>query len=155
MSNLQSDICWDLRLYPRIKSRCYQARRRNVSKGCYWVDSSTSSSFLLLIKSCFSPYNHFRSSPITSQDTLSFRFIMALLTTNIVLSLVVIYVVYTVGLVLYRLYFSPLSRFPGPKLTAATLWYECNHDRIRRGKYTFEIAKMHENYGLLRFISDT
>ncbi len=47
----------------------------------------------------------------------------------------------------YRLYLSPLAKFPGPKLAALTLWYEFYHDVIKGGKYTWEIAKMHERYG--------
>ncbi len=46
-----------------------------------------------------------------------------------------------------RLYLSPLAKFPGPKLAALTLWYEFYYDVIKRGKYTWVIAKMHENYG--------
>ena len=46
-----------------------------------------------------------------------------------------------------RLYFNPLARFPGPKLSALTFWVEFYHDVIRRGQYTFEIIKMHEKYG--------
>ncbi len=72
---------------------------------------------------------------------------MAFLSTPTLLYLVSVYIAYGVGLVIYRLYLSPLSRFPGPKLAAATLWYEFYYDVVRRGKYTFEIAKMHEKYG--------
>ncbi|KAI1209415.1 cytochrome P450 [Annulohypoxylon truncatum] len=43
--------------------------------------------------------------------------------------------------------FHPLSRFPGPKLAAATylpeFWYDC----VRFGRYTHEIKRMHEIYG--------
>lgn len=56
--------------------------------------------------------------------------------------------VYTIGLVVYRLWLSPLAKFPGPKLAAATLWYEFYYDALCHGKYTFEIMKMHEKYGL-------
>lgn len=54
---------------------------------------------------------------------------------------------YFVFVALYRLYFSPLAKFPGPKLAALTYWVEFYHDVIRRGQYTFEIVKMHEKYG--------
>ena len=54
---------------------------------------------------------------------------------------------YLVVLAVYRLYLSPLAKFPGPKLAALTSWYEFYHDAIRHGKYTFEIADMHKAYG--------
>ncbi|KAF2733668.1 cytochrome P450 [Polyplosphaeria fusca] len=55
------------------------------------------------------------------------------------------------GLVLaiYRLTLHPLARFPGPKLSAATGWYEFYLD-IFRGPgqtFAFEIDRMHERYG--------
>lgn len=54
---------------------------------------------------------------------------------------------YFIGRAFYRLYFSPLSKFPGPKLAALTLWYEGYYDIVKRGQYTFEIGRMHEKYG--------
>lgn len=48
---------------------------------------------------------------------------------------------------LYRLYFHPLRRFPGPKLAAITHGYEFYHDVFRRGMYLWEIEKMHKKYG--------
>ncbi|KIN05428.1 hypothetical protein OIDMADRAFT_101996 [Oidiodendron maius Zn] len=48
---------------------------------------------------------------------------------------------------IYRLYLSPVSKFPGSKLAALTLWYEFYYDVICRGQYTFEIARMHQRYG--------
>jgi hypothetical protein len=58
------------------------------------------------------------------------------------------FVAYLTALVLYRLYLSPLARFPGPRLAAATAWYEFYYDAICHGKYTFEIARMHQQYGM-------
>ena len=55
--------------------------------------------------------------------------------------------IYVVSLYLYRAYFDSLSHIPGPKLAAATLWYEFYYDVIMMGRYTWEIAKMHEEYG--------
>ncbi|KAL3427154.1 cytochrome p450 [Phlyctema vagabunda] len=60
---------------------------------------------------------------------------------------------YFVGLVFYRLYLSPLSKFPGPKLAAATLWYEFYYDVILQGQYTFKIKEYHEKYGPIIRIS--
>lgn len=59
-----------------------------------------------------------------------------------------IWIGYVSWLVIYRLYLSPLARFPGPKLAAATAWYEFYYDAILHGKYTFEIARMHKKYGM-------
>lgn len=56
-------------------------------------------------------------------------------------------VFYPIGLAIRRLFFSELSGFPGPKLAAASYWPESYHDWFRRGKYIFEIEKMHDRYG--------
>ena len=63
-----------------------------------------------------------------------------------------ILVLYVVCGAIYRLYFSPIAKFPGPKLAALTLWYEFYYDVIKRGRYTWEIGKMHKKYGL--FLTD-
>ncbi|KAI1361848.1 cytochrome P450 [Xylaria arbuscula] len=49
--------------------------------------------------------------------------------------------------VIYRLTLHPLSRFPGPKVAAATRYFEGYYDAIQNGKYTHKIAKMHGEYG--------
>ncbi|MCJ1258182.1 hypothetical protein MMC24_006013 [Lignoscripta atroalba] len=50
---------------------------------------------------------------------------------------------------IYRLYLSPLAKFPGPKLAALTLWYETYYDVWHRGKYVYEIERMHKTYGII------
>lgn len=50
---------------------------------------------------------------------------------------------------IYRLYFHPLSKFPGPKLAALTLWYETYYDVWQKGKFVYEIERMHQKYGKL------
>ncbi|CAD6587386.1 MAG: hypothetical protein ASARMPREDX12_002831 [Alectoria sarmentosa] len=42
---------------------------------------------------------------------------------------------------------------PGPKLAAATGWYEFYYDCLLAGKYIFEIERMHEVYGSIIRIS--
>lgn len=76
--------------------------------------------------------------------------IMALLSVQeIIILLVCICIVYNIALVVHRLYFSPLAKFPGPKLAAATLWYEYYYDVVKRGRYTWKIAELHAQYGPL------
>lgn len=56
---------------------------------------------------------------------------------------------YGVGLVVYRLWFSPLAGFPGPSLAAATHWYEAYYDCFNKGggQWTFKIRRLHAQYG--------
>jgi len=51
------------------------------------------------------------------------------------------------SLLVYRLYLSPLSQIPGPKLAALTGWYETYFDCFKRGRYWVEIERMHVKYG--------
>jgi hypothetical protein len=57
------------------------------------------------------------------------------------------FIVYYVSLIIYRLFFHPLAKFPGPKLAAATDLYEVYFDVVKRGMFIWEIQKMHEKYG--------
>ena len=54
---------------------------------------------------------------------------------------------WVVGGAVYRLYFSPLAKFPGRKLAIITAWYETYYQIGKEGKYVYEIQKMHEEYG--------
>jgi len=56
-------------------------------------------------------------------------------------------VLYLAVVLVRRLYFSPLSKFPGPKLAAATILYEAYYDVIKQGQYTFKIKELHKKYG--------
>jgi cytochrome P450 len=59
-------------------------------------------------------------------------------------------ILWSIGLVVQRLYFSPLSKFPGPKLAAATHWYQKYFDLLAKrhgGQFLWEIKRMHEKYG--------
>lgn len=50
---------------------------------------------------------------------------------------------------IWRLFLSPLSKFPGPKLAAVTLWYEFYFDVVKEGMYIWEIERLHKIYGMV------
>ena len=54
---------------------------------------------------------------------------------------------YTACLAVCRLVLSPVAGFPGPKIAAVTGWYEFYYDLLLKGKYLYEIEKMHQEYG--------
>ena len=58
-----------------------------------------------------------------------------------------IWVIYSVGVALYRLYFSPLQKFPGPRLAALTYLYEFYYDIYKNGQFHFHLRDLHDRYG--------
>ncbi|CAG8974551.1 hypothetical protein HYALB_00005824 [Hymenoscyphus albidus] len=62
-------------------------------------------------------------------------------------------VLYIIGGIVYRLHFSPIAKFPGPRLAAATVLYEAYYDVIKQGQYTFKIQELHKTYGPIIRIS--
>jgi hypothetical protein len=56
--------------------------------------------------------------------------------------------IHRLGVVAYRLFFSPLAGFPGPKLAAASNLYEQYFNFIKTGSYVFKVAELHDIYGL-------
>lgn len=62
------------------------------------------------------------------------------------------FLAYILGLVVYRLYLSPIAHFPGPMFTATTSWCQFYHDVIRGGQFPFVIKQWHEKYGLALFL---
>jgi hypothetical protein len=54
---------------------------------------------------------------------------------------------YTAATIIYRLFQSPYTAFPGPKLAATTYWYTFYYDAIKGGQYMYQIQKLHEKYG--------
>jgi len=69
------------------------------------------------------------------------------------ISLSAILVLNCIGLAVYRFYFHPLAKFPGPKLAAITTWYEFYWDVVKDGKFTFHIYDLHKKYGPIIRIS--
>lgn len=54
---------------------------------------------------------------------------------------------YTLYGLFWRLFLSPIAKIPGPKLAAATFWYEFYYDVVKGGQYVYQIEKMHQQYG--------
>ena len=65
----------------------------------------------------------------------------------------ILFLLYSVCLTIHRLYFHPLAKFPGPKLAAATKWWEFYMDNLKGygGTYAWEIDRMHDKYGQRSF----
>ncbi|KAJ9606419.1 hypothetical protein H2200_009380 [Cladophialophora chaetospira] len=64
--------------------------------------------------------------------------------------------IYIFALFAYRLYLHPLAKFPGPRLAAATYWYELYHDLIvgpYPGQGIYNIERLHDRYGPIVRIS--
>ncbi|KID94532.1 Cytochrome P450, partial [Metarhizium majus ARSEF 297] len=72
---------------------------------------------------------------------------MAIPISGVLLVLLLATPVYILSLVVYRLYLHPLAKIPGPKLAAATSWYEFYYDVVGRGVFCWEIKRMHDEYG--------
>ncbi|KAF2703545.1 putative cytochrome P450 [Pleomassaria siparia CBS 279.74] len=70
--------------------------------------------------------------------------IKAMISFPVLLGVGVLYVVYQV---VYRLFFHPLSRIPGPWYAAVSTHYEFYWDCIKSGHYMFKIEEMHKKYG--------
>lgn len=54
---------------------------------------------------------------------------------------------YRVGIIIHRLYFHKLSKFPGPKLAAASTLYRAYFQIWRDGDHVAQATRLHETYG--------
>ncbi|KAK8230498.1 oxoglutarate/iron-dependent oxygenase [Phyllosticta capitalensis] len=64
-------------------------------------------------------------------------------------------VVYFASVAIYRLYFSNIAKFPGPKLAALTYFYEFYYDWWQPYRFQFKIAELHKEYGPIIRITPT
>ena len=56
--------------------------------------------------------------------------------------------VYAIVLGVYRLWFHPLAKFPGPRTAALTFCYEFFYEVFPyQGRYMWKIKELHEQYG--------
>lgn len=54
---------------------------------------------------------------------------------------------WSAGLCVYRLYLSPLAKFPGDRLAAISGWVETYYDVFQGGQLIFKLADWHAKYG--------
>lgn len=59
-----------------------------------------------------------------------------------------VFVLYPISLVVYRLYFHPLAKFPGPKLAAITDLNEFYWNALKDGQATHKRREWHAKYGM-------
>jgi hypothetical protein len=62
---------------------------------------------------------------------------------------ILFFVLWGVYIAVWRLYFSPIAKFPGPKLAALTQWYEVYYDLFKGGQLIFKLLELHEKYGIV------
>jgi cytochrome P450 len=67
--------------------------------------------------------------------------------TTIILSCLGAPFIYFLVSCLYNITLPPLARFPGPKLAAATRWYEYYYQIYRGGEFSSRIYELHQRYG--------
>jgi hypothetical protein len=60
---------------------------------------------------------------------------------------ILITLTYFVCLISYRIFLSPLAKFPGPTLAAASGWYEAYFQLVKQGRFTWQIEYLHQKYG--------
>nr|POE87791.1 palmitoyltransferase akr1 [Quercus suber] len=71
------------------------------------------------------------------------------LASTVLVSSLLLYFMYIVGLSIYRLLLHPLASFPGPRLAALTFAYETFFDVFVApgGQFTYELDRLHDIYG--------
>ena len=55
--------------------------------------------------------------------------------------------VYVIYAAVFRLYFSPLAKIPGPKFAALTKWFEIYYDLIDGPRFPWVVEELHQRYG--------
>ena len=69
-------------------------------------------------------------------------------------SVAIITLLYLITLALQRLYFHPLSKFPGPRLAAISRWYGFYYNVIKDGTFVKQFPELHKKYGIHDLLAD-
>ena len=62
-------------------------------------------------------------------------------------TLLAVVVVWTAAKVVYNLFLHPLSKFPGPKLAAATSWWQTYLEIVQGKSLSLTLLDLHAKYG--------
>ena len=81
------------------------------------------------------------------------NFLAGYLTRTTSLLVFIIIGLYHVLVILRRLFFHPLSEFPGPRLAAATTFYKTYFEVIKGGELLGKVHQLHIFYGGFFFLS--
>ncbi|KAL9017078.1 MAG: hypothetical protein Q9185_005589 [Variospora sp. 1 TL-2023] len=73
---------------------------------------------------------------------------------DVVSAVVALLFFYQFVVIIYRLALSPLAKFPGPKLAAATSWYEAFFD-LRSKNFQDVLSDLHDKYGPIVRVNPT
>ena len=77
---------------------------------------------------------------------------VSFLPSSYVTLLLTLAILYVETLLIYRLYYAPVAKFPGPRLAAITFFYEFYYDVWLEGQYTWKIQDLHKQYGMYLLI---
>ena len=66
---------------------------------------------------------------------------------QLIWALLCVFLLYRLSIIIYRLYFHPLSKFPGPKLAAVSTLYRAYFQMWRDGDHVAQATRLHETYG--------
>jgi len=94
------------------------------------------------------PHPSFRSVFLTMSSSIPF-----ILSSSALSIAVLVLPTYLVLKTLYRLYFHPLSGFPGPKLASITTLYGAYYDLPPHSSYVKKLVELHDIYGNSRSYS--
>ena len=58
------------------------------------------------------------------------------------------YVAYTAVAAVYNLYFHPLAHFPGPRVAAASSWWQVYVELIKQESLSIKLLELNRKYGM-------
>ena len=67
--------------------------------------------------------------------------------TSLPVLLTAAFILYRLGIVVYRLFLHPLAKFPGPKIAGVTSLYEAYYEILLNGQYSKKISELHDIHG--------